>query len=76
MNKVRKQSLLMFMLAAFFVFGMWYAIFVGHIDHFVAAGIAVLMLTGFVVSFNRACALWDMAGPVRASRGAAYGRAR
>jgi hypothetical protein len=61
----------MFMVAAFCVFGMWCAIFLGSIDHFVAAGIAVLMLTGFLVSFNRACALWDTAGPIRANRSAA-----
>jgi hypothetical protein len=61
MSTMRKRSLAFFGLALLAAFVAFLMIFVGHIDHFLAVGIAVLALIAFVILFNRAWTLWEHA---------------
>jgi hypothetical protein len=65
MRVLRNKSILFFALALLCAFGIFLAIFLGHIDHFLAAGGAILAALGFVVAFNRAWTLWEEARHLR-----------
>ena len=56
MFRTRKTALLYFAVAFFFAIVAFYALFVGHVDHFIAGGAALLAFVGFWVSFSRG---WD-----------------
>lgn len=62
MNAARKRALVFFGLALLAAFVAFLMIFIGHIDHFLAVGVAVLALLAFVLLFNHAWALWERAG--------------
>jgi uncharacterized Tic20 family protein len=61
-NAARKRALAFFGLALLAAFVAFLMIFIGHIDHFLAVGVSVLAMLGFVLAFNRAWALWERAG--------------
>lgn len=64
MNPVRKQSLKFFALALAAAIVMFLLIFIGHLDHYLAIGGALIALVAFFRFFNRAWALWERSGAV------------
>ncbi|ARL04355.1 hypothetical protein [Burkholderia pseudomallei] len=59
MSRDRKRSILYFMLALLCAFAFFLAMFVGHVDHYLAIGGMILAGIGFFSLFNRAWALWE-----------------
>jgi uncharacterized membrane protein YccC len=64
MSTTRKRSLAFFGLALIAAFVAFLMIFVGHIDHFLAVGVAALAFIAFAILFNRAWTLWELAQQV------------
>jgi hypothetical protein len=61
---LRKRSLTFFGLALLAAFVVFYMLFVGHVDHFLAVGVSALAFLVFVLLFNRAWSLWELSREV------------
>lgn len=60
-RQLRKDAILLMLLAMACAIGGFVMLFIGGVNHFVAGGLAILCFAGFFVLFNRGWGKWEQA---------------